>query len=582
MRFLKKGGNMKRNTVGVSLCLVLLLAAGTLLGACGSAGPSAGTDGASAEGVTEGGAPEEGTQEGADAGTPAETDASSEADPDDEPFALDADDIMVPAPSEELPAGVEYQFLGTFDTGIIGNATVTGNLYYDGTYDVVAGVWTYSSGMSWGTWDYDAENGVFLLDDEDNDLHFTVARGEDDTFSFAVKDMHGEDCVLTAVLDQEKPISTLHADPDPEASVVVKEPKAPYVQPAQTDRYSAMSDEDWETLWREDGYEIAPGQEMLRDYGTKEPDALFMQTLPKEWFAPAPEDARGTVERVTYETYGYSWYEEQGIPESEWEPVEKDCYVYLPASYDPDEKYNVYYLMHGATGNETNWFSMNCDGTSAENGAGDFVILIDNLIASGRIEPTIFVAVTSNTDVSEKPLKMKYTYTAGHEINSLPTELERDLIPAVEGRYASWLSGEGLEAERESRTHRAFGGLSGGAFQTWVCLPENIDVMAYYCPMSNGSDGGNDPQEMIDSQYARLTEEMDGGKYPVGYLFAHCGRKDHCFEYETDTVNRLVDKDGGNALRYGENFYYYTPENGTHTAKYFILAVYNSMQVFFR
>ncbi len=572
---------MKRKTVWLSFGLAVLLTASTLFSACGSQKPSSGTPAETAESSETGteAETETDTETETEATEPADTEAASTEDPDEEPVALDADDIMIPGQSD-LPAGVEYQFLGEHDTHIIGMAKVTGNLYYNGTYDVVASIWGYSAGMSWGTWDF--KDGVFTLDDEDNDYHFTVEAENGNEYAFAVKDMHNEDCVLKAVMDTERPISTLHQDPDPEASIVVKEPKEPYVQPAQTDRYSAMSNEDWETLWREDSYEIAAGQELLQDYGTKEPDALFMQTLPKEWFIPVAEDQRGTVERVTYETYGYSWYEEQGIPEEEWEPIEKDCYVYLPAGYNENEKYNVYYLIHGAGGNETNWFSMNCDNTSAENGAGDFVVLLDNLIASGKIAPTIFVAITSNSDVSDKMLKMKYTYSANHEIYSLPTELERDLIPAVEGKYSTWLTGEGIEAERESRMHRAFGGLSGGAYQTWVCMPENIDVMAYYCPMSNGSDGGNDPQEMMDKQYAQLVEEMDGGKYPVGYLFAHCGRKDHCFEYETDTVNRLVDKDGGNALRYGENFYYYTPENGTHTAKYFILAAYNSMQVFFK
>ena len=55
---------------------------------------------------------------------------------------------------EGVEGNIEYLFTGEFDTGIIGNATVHGNLYYDGYYDVTASLFSYSSTYTWGTWEY--------------------------------------------------------------------------------------------------------------------------------------------------------------------------------------------------------------------------------------------------------------------------------------------------------------------------------------------------------------------------------------------------------------------------------------------
>ncbi len=542
--------------------------------------------GSKTEAPAEPAATEESTEESA-AAEPAEAESDDAAEEPAEEAAAEEtpaeDEVMIVAQSG-LPAGVEYQFLGELDTGSIGVATVAGNLYYGGTYDVVASIATYRSGYSWGEWRF--EDGVFYLDDDYNDYHFEVPASEDGSYTFNVSFMN-KDVPVTAVMDSEKPLSALNVDPDPEASKP-EDPadREPYAQPEQQERYADTTDEDWAAMWAEaEAPYNEEGLPLMRDYGATSLDSLFESSISKDLFAPVPEDQRGTVERVAYETYAYTWYERNQVPEEEWEPLAKDCYVYLPAGYDESKQYNVYYLMHGAGGNETNWFTMCCgnlpEGQGGECGNGDFVVLMDNLIAQGIIEPTIFVSATTNVNLDYADKALKYTFAAGDAIANFPFEMENDLIPAIEGTYASYAKSTDHDGLVASREHRAFAGLSGGAYQTWICMFENIDVMAYYAPIANGSYTSEDPATEISGEYQQLLASMDD-KYEIGFLLAHDGKKDTTFNEETETVNQFLDQDTEKKFRYGENMYYYIAENGTHTPKYFILGVYNSMKVFFK
>ena len=67
------------------------------------------------------------------------------------------------------------------------------------------------------------------------------------------------------------------------------------------------------------------------------PDAL--EQVPDEYKKPA--QAQGSIERLDYKTYESFSYAEKS------KRLEKTAYVYLPAEYDKEQQYNIFYLMHG-------------------------------------------------------------------------------------------------------------------------------------------------------------------------------------------------------------------------------------------
>lgn len=66
----------------------------------------------------------------------------------------------------------------------------------------------------------------------------------------------------------------------------------------------------------------------------------FTDAVPSEYFQPASE--QGTVEVL--------WYDSKDYTSSSKPATRKPAYVYLPYGYDPSQKYDVIYLLHGWTG----------------------------------------------------------------------------------------------------------------------------------------------------------------------------------------------------------------------------------------
>ena len=98
------------------------------------------------------------------------------------------------------------------------------------------------------------------------------------------------------------------------------------------------------------------------------------------WAVPAKYDAEeseqaGTVEEVVYDTKAYATDERD---------VKKTAYVYLPYGYSEEKEYNILYLMHGTGDDEKYWLKTNPYNKT----------MLDNLIASGDIQPLIVVTPT--------------------------------------------------------------------------------------------------------------------------------------------------------------------------------------------
>lgn len=162
---------------------------------------------------------------------------------------------------------------------------------------------------------------------------------------------------------------------------------------------------------------------------------------------------------------------------------QKKALVYLPAGYNDQRRYNVLYLLHGSTETANDFYR-----------DGNFQPLLDRLINSGKMQPTIVVFPTyypSRRFVSSN-------YYHDRKLNSFFArhELVTDLIPAVEGRYRTYARGTSHSALTASRNHRAFGGFSMGAITTWYVFQDDLPVFKAFLPVAGDSwavkdDGGS-------------------------------------------------------------------------------------------
>ena len=199
-----------------------------------------------------------------------------------------------------------------------------------------------------------------------------------------------------------------------------------------------------------------------------------IELIPNEYREPSSHP--GTLNRLTYKTWESFSYEKHT------QELTKDVWVYLPYGYDPDQKYNIFYLSHGGWSNETTIMGTDKDPNSFKN-------VIDHAIEDGKMRPMILVMVTyNNTDGQDSwdySLALKLT-------DQFHNELVNDIIPAVEGKYSTYAADTTKEALIASRDHRGFGGFSMGSVNTWCTFHYAMDYFRYFMPMSGnyGADGG--------------------------------------------------------------------------------------------
>src|SRR5262245_62651464 len=100
-----------------------------------------------------------------------------------------------------------------------------------------------------------------------------------------------------------------------------------------------------------------------------QPPAVPQKSLPQ---APKGFDKRrDNVERGKVETIEY---------DSKTVGVKRKAVVHFPPGYSKDAKYPVFFLLHGAGGNESNWSK-----------AGSAATILDNLYADKKLVPMIVV-----------------------------------------------------------------------------------------------------------------------------------------------------------------------------------------------
>jgi len=285
-------------------------------------------------------------------------------------------------------------------------------------------------------------------------------------------------------------------------------------------------------------------------------------TLPKE-LAQIPEDYfeesvyPGTLVELEYDTYESMTYEEQS------QVLHKRAIVYLPYGYSEEEKYNVFYLMHGGWSDETVYL-----GTPDRPPA--FKNVLDNGMANGTIQPMIVVCPTYNNtspeDSGNYGLAIRLT-------DNYHRELVNDLMPAVEGTYSTYAEDTTPEGLQASRDHRAFTGFSMGSVATWRTFQYCLDYFRYFMPSSGNLTS--------DGEYMASMVTDSGHIWSDFFIFAASGTDDFAyssFKYQIETMADVSD----GTFRYADNekdgnLYFLEQEGGTHSGEYAIEYFYNGL-----
>jgi predicted peptidase len=282
-----------------------------------------------------------------------------------------------------------------------------------------------------------------------------------------------------------------------------------------------------------------------------------LEQIPDEYYDEA--DRQGVIEKLDYETYEAFGYTQKS------QKLTKTAYVYLPYGYDKNNKYPVFYLMHGGWSNETTML-----GTPDE--PHDLKNILDNAMENGKIEPMIVVCPTYNntsgSDSGDYSLAIKLT-------DLYHQELLNDLIPAVESIYSTYAEDVTLEGIKNSRDYRAFGGFSMGSVATWRTFEHCFDYFRYYLPMSGNAGNGSLQDETVKSS--------DFGPDDF-FIWSASGTSDFAYSafkslimnmgnYYTDSFTIADNETEGN-LSFREL------EGAVHDYSYAIIYIYNGLEFF--
>ena len=161
------------------------------------------------------------------------------------------------------------------------------------------------------------------------------------------------------------------------------------------------------------------------------------------------------------------------------------AFVYTPPGYQKDLKtrYPVLYLQHGWGEDETAWSNQ-----------GHANLIMDNMIADGKIKPFIIVMTYGMTN------DVKFGKLREFDITPFQTVLIDELIPYVDANFRTLAD----------QSHRAMAGLSMGGMETHTITINKPDVFAYYGLLSGGT---YKAEEIKDKSKVKL-------------IFISCGSKE--------------------------------------------------------
>jgi len=208
--------------------------------------------------------------------------------------------------------------------------------------------------------------------------------------------------------------------------------------------------------------------------------------------------------------------------------------VYTPPGYETSKaKYPVLYLFHGGSGHEETWTLM---------GVTD--VMMDNLIAQGKVKPMIVVMPNANWHDAAVPGVPAIAGAAapagaagaagGQNYDEAAADIVNGEIPYIESHYRA-LSG---------RENRAIAGLSmGGGIAINVGL-KRLDTFAYVGEFSSGMFGGVNGYAAFDIEKISpgFMKDTAATNKKLKALYFSCGTEDPRMPYQTKVVEEWKSK----------------------------------------
>lgn len=223
-----------------------------------------------------------------------------------------------------------------------------------------------------------------------------------------------------------------------------------------------------------------------------------------------PCDEAGRIEEITYTTRSYVSGDEQT-------DITKRALVYLPYGYDAEKEYDILYLMHGGGDNETSWLVENSENKN----------LLDNMIKNGDCDPVIVVTPTF--------------YDTPGSVDYFGYEFMNDLIPAVEGKYATYAEGDvAAENLKATRAHRAYAGLSMGSMTGWSSILKYCTDYVGYVGTFSGA-GGQNKVETFEEEIAQsLSANLKDDNYEMYYWYNGNGLVDMAHDEHKQSYEEML------------------------------------------
>ena len=181
---------------------------------------------------------------------------------------------------------------------------------------------------------------------------------------------------------------------------------------------------------------------------------------------------------------GVDWYDLKDVPHGHLEVANyfaksinawRHILVYTPPGYDDKanlkNRYPVVYLQHGSGEDETVWFEM-----------GRTNLVVDNLLAAGKVKPMIVVSETSIiAGVGGRGAgRGAGGFGGGRGGGAYGQLMTTELIPWIDSHFRTLAD----------KDHRAMGGLSMGGGITAAVTMVNLDKFSYIGLFSGGSASG--------------------------------------------------------------------------------------------
>jgi enterochelin esterase family protein len=248
------------------------------------------------------------------------------------------------------------------------------------------------------------------------------------------------------------------------------------------------------------------------------------------------------------------YFQKNGVPHGTIDKVwynspvlgmDRRVYVYTPAGYEGGkQKYPVFYLLHGAGGDEDAWTNM---GRAAQ--------ILDNLIAQGKAKPMIVVMTNGNAnqagaqnEVPPIPAQGEQGMAAYQRLaGKFESHLVKDLEPFIVKNYRTL----------KGRDNRAIAGLSMGGMHTQTITNDNPGMFGYIGVFSMGiMNFGQQNQDTAKIRQERdvKIEALKKSGYKLYWI--GCGKDDFVYPGVV-TLRDLLDK---------HNFKYtYRESTGGHT-----------------